>query len=122
MARVRRKRVGGIVRLLVVAVVAAGLQLVGATITNNLAAADHTAAAWAQLRQCESSGNYNSIGPAGHYGAYQFDQPTWNSVGGTGLPNQASQAEQDFRSLYLYRMRGWEPWACGNTLKLVADS
>ena len=35
--------------------------------------------------------------------------PTWRSVGGSGRPDQASAAEQDYRALILYRNRGWEP-------------
>jgi peptidoglycan hydrolase-like protein with peptidoglycan-binding domain len=77
---------------------------------------------WARLRDCESGGRYDIVSAAGtHYGAYQFDLSTWRSVGGTGLPHQATPAEQDFRALYLYRMRGWQPWTCARTLGLRED-
>ncbi|MFL6122814.1 transglycosylase family protein [Actinophytocola sp.] len=85
------------------------------------AAADPGAGDWARLRQCESNGDYTVVAANGHYGAYQFDLDTWRSVGGTGLPHQASPAEQDFRALYLYRMRGWQPWTCAHTLGLRED-
>lgn len=76
------------------------------------ASADPSAAQWSQLRHCESSGTYSINTGNGYYGAYQFNLTTWRSVGGSGRPDQASPAEQDFRALYLYRMRGWQPWTC----------
>jgi hypothetical protein len=86
------------------------------------ATADPSAEDWARLRECESANGYTIIGADGrHYGAYQFDLPTWRSVGGKGMPHQAAPAEQDFRALYLYRMRGWQPWACARTLELRED-
>lgn len=63
---------------------------------------------------CESSGRYTVNTGSGYYGAYQFDLSTWRSVGGRGYPHQASPREQDHRALYLYRMRGWQPWECAN--------
>ena len=86
------------------------------------AAADPSASAWASLRQCESSGDYSINTGNGYYGAYQFDQATWNSVGGSGSPASASPAEQDYRALYLYRMRGWGPWVCASLAGLSEDS
>ena len=86
------------------------------------AAADPPGGDWARLRDCKSSGRYDIVSASGtHYGAYQFDVPTWESVGGTGLPSDASPAEQDYRALYLYRMRGWQPWTCARTLGLRED-
>lgn len=86
------------------------------------ASADPSAAAWDSLRQCESSGDYSINSGNGYYGAYQFDQQTWDSVGGSGSPADASPAEQDYRALYLYRMRGWEPWTCASLAGLSEDS
>lgn len=86
------------------------------------ASADPSSSAWASLRQCESSGDYSINTGNGYYGAYQFDQSTWNSVGGSGSPADASPAEQDYRALYLYRMRGWEPWVCASLAGLRQDS
>ena len=75
-------------------------------------------AAWAKLRQCEASGNYRAISPSGTYrGAYQFDQRTWESVGGTGDPAEALPSEQDLRAKILYERRGRQPWpVCGRFL------
>jgi len=73
------------------------------------------------LRMCESSGRYATNTGNGYYGAYQFDLPTWASVGGAGRPDQALPIEQDYRALYLYRMRGWQPWECAGKLGLQHD-
>ena len=86
------------------------------------ASADPSASAWSALRQCESSNNYAINTGNGYYGAYQFDLSTWQSVGGTGSPADASPAEQDYRALYLYRMRGWSPWTCAALAGLSEDS
>jgi hypothetical protein len=92
------------------------------TLTTPCALADPAPSTWAQLRSCESSGNYTAVAANGHYGAYQFDIATWHSVGGTGDPSAASPAEQDYRALYLYRMRGWQPWQCARMLVLQPDA
>ena len=69
----------------------------------------------AAIRACESSGNYAAVSPGGLYrGAYQFDLPTWQSVGGSGDPAAASPAEQDARASQLWSQRGSNPWpSCG---------
>ncbi|HEX5119500.1 MAG TPA: transglycosylase family protein [Pseudonocardiaceae bacterium] len=107
-------------RTLTVALTALALP-VAITLTATPAGADPTAGAWAQLRNCESGDNYTIVAVNGHYGAYQFDLTTWRSVGGTGKPNQATPTEQDYRALYLYRMRGWQPWTCAHMLGLRPD-
>lgn len=73
---------------------------------------------WAQLRHCEATGNYEATNFSGKYrGAYQFDLPTWESVGGVGDPAQASPEEQDLRAALLYQQRGSAPWPfCGRYL------
>lgn len=55
-------------------------------------------------------GDYDTNTGNGYYGAYQFDLPTWQSVGGTGNPAHASPAEQDMRAQMLYDRRGLDPW------------
>jgi peptidoglycan hydrolase-like protein with peptidoglycan-binding domain len=85
------------------------------------ASADPSAHDWYRLRVCESGNNYRINTGNDHYGAYQFDLPTWRGVGGRGYPNQASPAEQDARALMLYRMRGWEPWQCAAIVGLRED-
>ncbi len=67
----------------------------------------------ASIRACESGGNYSATN--GRYrGAYQFDQQTWESVGGSGDPAAASPGEQDARASQLRSQRGSNPWPnCG---------
>jgi hypothetical protein len=74
---------------------------------------------WAQLRQCESGGNYQDNTGNGFYGAYQFDQGTWSSLGYPGRPDQAPPAMQDQAAKQLQAQRGWEPWpSCSAKLGL----
>jgi hypothetical protein len=72
---------------------------------------------WGALANCESGGNPRAVNPAGYYGLYQFDLGTWRSVGGSGMPNQASPAEQTLRAKLLHESRGSSPWPnCGRFL------
>lgn len=72
---------------------------------------------WGALAECESGGNPRAVNPAGYYGLYQFSVPTWNSVGGSGMPHHASPAEQTHRAQILYSRSGRSPWPyCGRFL------
>lgn len=73
---------------------------------------------WAALARCESGGDPTIVSRSGRYhGLYQFDRPTWESVGGTGLPSEASPDEQRRRAIMLYEQRGAGPWpTCGRHL------
>jgi Transglycosylase-like domain len=64
---------------------------------------------------CESGGDPTAVSAGGAYrGKYQFDQGTWESVGGSGDPAAASEAEQDYRAALLYARDGSSPWpVCG---------
>ncbi len=74
---------------------------------------------WAELRQCESGGNYATDTGNGYYGAYQFSEPTWLGIGETGYPYQASPAEQDAAAQRLQARSGWGQWpACSERLGL----
>jgi hypothetical protein len=70
---------------------------------------------WQTLRMCESSNRTNAVSRTGKYrGLYQFDLPTWESVGGVGDPAKATRAEQHKRAMILHSKRGWKPWPeCG---------
>jgi hypothetical protein len=66
------------------------------------------------IAACESGGNPSTNTGNGFYGKYQFTQATWQSVGGTGNPAAASEAEQDRRAAQLYAQSGSSPWpVCG---------
>jgi hypothetical protein len=77
------------------------------------------------LRQCESSGNYESVSAGGRYrGAYQFDQETWDGVASRNFPwlagNDPAETEpwwQDAMARALFTERGAGPWGgCGKRL------
>jgi Transglycosylase-like domain len=67
------------------------------------------------IAACESGGNPSAIGGGGTYrGKYQFDYGTWSSVGGSGDPAAAPEAEQDKRAAMLYSRTGASSWpVCG---------
>jgi hypothetical protein len=67
------------------------------------------------VAQCESGGNPSAVSPDGQYrGKYQFDQQTWESVGGSGDPAAAPEAVQDQKAAQLQAQRGSSPWpVCG---------
>jgi len=67
------------------------------------------------IAACESGGDPGAVGGGGlHRGKYQFDRATWSSVGGSGDPAAASEAEQDMRAALLYERAGAAPWpVCG---------
>jgi hypothetical protein len=69
----------------------------------------------AAIAGCESGGDPAAIGGGGLYrGKYQFDLETWASVGGSGDPAAAPEAEQDMRAALLYQRAGAAPWpVCG---------
>ncbi len=74
---------------------------------------------FAELRHCESSGNYADDTGNGYYGAYQFALPTWLGLGETGLPNEAPPAVQDAAAYLMWQRDGWRPWpACSAILGL----
>ncbi|PPG04250.1 hypothetical protein C5E06_05500 [Pseudoclavibacter sp. RFBI5] len=66
----------------------------------------------ARIAQCESGGNPSINTGNGYYGMYQFSLPTWQSVGGTGLPSDASLEEQTMRAKMLQAKAGWGQWSC----------
>ncbi|MBZ4323358.1 ubiquitin-like domain-containing protein [Streptomyces huiliensis] len=73
---------------------------------------------WQGLAQCEAGGRPNAVDPSGTYGGlYQFDVGTWQSLGGSGRPQDASAEEQTLRAKKLYVSRGASPWpVCGRKL------
>ena len=77
------------------------------------------ASIWAAIAQCESGGNPTTNTGNGYYGMYQFSLPTWQSVGGTGLPSDASAEEQTMRARMLQQRAGWGQWGCAYKLGLV---
>jgi uncharacterized protein YabE (DUF348 family) len=73
---------------------------------------------WAALASCESGGNPGSVSGGGTYrGLYQFTLGTWQGVGGSGDPINASASEQTYRAQLLYARSGRGAWPiCGQYL------
>jgi hypothetical protein len=67
------------------------------------------------IAACESGGDPTIVSSDGTYrGKYQFTYETWASVGGSGDPAAAPEAEQDYRAALLYASSGSSPWPiCG---------
>lgn len=67
------------------------------------------------IASCESGGDPAAVSSDGSYrGKYQFGRGTWASVGGSGDPAAAPEAEQDYRAALLYQRSGSSPWpVCG---------
>ncbi|MEA2179420.1 MAG: resuscitation-promoting factor RpfB [Solirubrobacteraceae bacterium] len=68
-----------------------------------------------EIAECESGGDPTAISANRLYrGKYQFDVSTWEHMGGTGDPAEATEAEQDARAAQLLERRGTAPWpVCG---------
>jgi len=67
------------------------------------------------IASCESGGDPRIVSSSGLYhGKYQFSPATWEAVGGTGLPSEAPEVEQDYRAALLYVQSGPGQWpVCG---------
>lgn len=85
-------------------------------VPNTVAGADNLN--WAAVAQCESGGNPKSVGGGGlYFGLYQFSVSTWAAMGGSGLPSNATPAEQTYRAKLLYVRSGAGQWpVCGRNL------
>jgi hypothetical protein len=63
------------------------------------------------IARCESRGDPTAVSGDGRYrGKFQFDQATWESVGGRGDPALAPEREQNRRARVLAAERGSRPW------------
>lgn len=99
------------------------------TVHTHVFASSSSSEAWAnepfsiRVANCESGGGpsdhhtyYDGDAhlrdPNGHDGKWQFAPTTWYSVGGTGNPADASEAEQDYRAWVLWKRDGWGQWEC----------
>jgi LysM repeat protein len=74
---------------------------------------------WDQLAACEAGGNWAINTGNGFYGGLQFTLSSWQAVGGSGYPNNASREEQIMRGQMLQARQGWGAWpACARKLGL----
>ena len=63
--------------------------------------------------QCESGGNWHAVNPSsGAGGAYQIMPSTWQAYGGSGLPQDASPAEQSAIASKIWSSAGPGAWSC----------
>ena len=63
------------------------------------------------IASCESGGDPTAVSPDGRYrGKYQFTRATWRSLGGTGDPARATEAEQDRLAALLMERQGPSAW------------
>ena len=104
------------------------LAVVGAVATVTPLALAGTASAappsaWDKLAQCESGGNWSTNTGNGYYGGIQFNPTTWRAYGGSGLPHQASKAEQIAVAERTLAAQGWNAWpACSRKMGLRAHA
>jgi hypothetical protein len=76
-------------------------------------------ATWDRVAQCESGGNWSINTGNGYYGGLQFNLNSWQWVGGTGMPHEASRATQIAMAQRLWERQGWNAWpACSRKLGL----
>ena len=76
-------------------------------------------ATWERVAECESGGNWSINTGNGFYGGLQFELRSWEWVGGTGYPHEASKEEQIARAEILFERQGWNAWpACSRQLGL----
>ena len=65
--------------------------------------------------QCESGGNWNAVNPSsGAGGAYQIMPSTWRAYGGSGLPQNASPAQQSAIASKIWSSAGASAWQCAH--------
>ncbi|VXB49865.1 resuscitation-promoting factor Rpf [Citricoccus sp. K5] len=101
----------------------AGVAVAGAGLTALSAPATAApASSWDALAQCESGGNWSINTGNGYYGGLQFSPSSWSAAGGSGMPHQASKAEQIRVAENLLSMQGWGAWpACSAKLGLYGN-
>ena len=69
---------------------------------------------WYQIAECESNFNPRAVNQSNnaHFGLFQFKLATWEAMGGSGNPIDASPQEQFDRAKKLQAQEGWGQWAC----------
>jgi resuscitation-promoting factor RpfA len=103
-----------LLRLAVVGAVAAGTPL---ALAGTASAAPESA--WDRLASCESGGDWSTNTGNGYYGGIQFNATTWHRYGGSGMPHQASKAQQIAVAERTLAAQGWGAWpACSRKMGL----
>ena len=74
---------------------------------------------WLDLADCEAWGDWTTNTGNGYYGGLQFSLGTWESVGGSGYPHEASRDTQITMGRRLQARQGWGAWPhCSEELGL----
>lgn len=116
--RPRTSKGRSLLRLAVVGAVVTGAPL---ALAGTATAAPQTA--WDKLAQCESGGNWKAATGNGYYGGIQFNATTWRAFGGSGMPHQASKAQQIAVAERTLAAQGWNAWpACSRKMGLRGHS
>jgi len=69
---------------------------------------------WDAVAACESGGNWAINTGNGYYGGLQFTLGTWRGNGGSGMPHNASRAEQIRVAENVLQSQGIGAWpTCG---------
>ena len=117
-ARPRTSKARSLLRLAVVGAVATGAPL---ALAGTASAAPQSA--WDKLAQCESGGNWSINTGNGYYGGIQFNAQTWRAYGGSGMPHQASKAQQIAVAERTLAKQGWGAWpSCSRKMGLTGFS
>ncbi len=91
----------------------------GATSTSTEPSGAVSTSTWDALAECESNGDWSINTGNGFYGGLQFKLSSWEWVGGSGYPHEASKEEQIARAEVLLERQGWDAWpACSSQLGL----
>lgn len=77
---------------------------------SNVTGDPYDESSWDQLAGCEASGDWSANTGNGYYGGIQFSLSSWQAVGGTGYPHEASRSEQIRRGQLLWEQGGWRHW------------
>ncbi|MEU7813801.1 transglycosylase family protein [Pseudonocardia sp. NPDC049154] len=104
-------------------VAVAGAVAIGAPVALAGNANAASASSWDALAQCESGGNWSINTGNGYYGGLQFNATTWRTYGGTGLPHQASKAQQIAVAEKVLAKQGWNAWpSCSKKVGVRGDT
>ncbi|MFR9801511.1 transglycosylase family protein [Pseudonocardia sp. RS010] len=100
----------------------AGAVAVGAPVAVAGNANAASASSWDALAQCESGGNWSINTGNGYYGGLQFNLNTWRAFGGSGMPHQASKAQQIAVAERVLAKQGWNAWpSCSKKVGVRGD-
>jgi len=90
---------------------AMGISSASARAAKNTAPPGTASARLESIARCESGGDPTAVSADGRYrGKYQFSRATWRSLGGTGDPAAAPEAEQDRLAALLLERQGPGAW------------